>query len=267
MSWSERLPRRPRSCVPPRILFPVRQVTRSSNRRGRPHLRPRTRRLRRHSRFDPGAHHAFPSGSKEGALGPSGESWIVGSNSDGCFLGNFPAGLDEIARESGVGVGDIENISPPSVDDQPVAEMDGTIPTAPDDSKQRAALWRLCRDLLRHYWRAFPLPVRVIRENVVSCLDARVACEPALGVVPLWWMVSQGAGLESIGCSVIVERGPSPPAAVGEPLAVFYHEIHIMLGTRHRAEGDASICFGFQWIFASLAPSGNGLPLPGAPAR
>jgi len=33
------------------------------------------------------------------------------------------------------------------------------------------------------------------------------------------------------------------------------------------AAGNVSIFFGFQWIFAILEPSGNGFPLPGAPAR
>ena len=32
------------------------------------------------------------------------------------------------------------------------------------------------------------------------------------------------------------------------------------------ALGKVSLVFGFQWIFAILAPSGNGLPLPGTPA-
>src|SRR5262249_20905197 len=31
------------------------------------------------------------------------------------------------------------------------------------------------------------------------------------------------------------------------------------------ALGNVSICLGFQWTFAILAPSGNGLPLPGMP--
>src|SRR6266403_2817992 len=30
--------------------------------------------------------------------------------------------------------------------------------------------------------------------------------------------------------------------------------------------GNVSCFFGFQWIFAILAPSGKGLPLPGTPA-
>ena len=68
-------------------------------------------------------------------------------------------------------------------------------------------------------------PVPVIRENVISCLRHRVAREPALGVVPLRRLVSQGAGSERIRCSVIEEDGPSPPAAVREPLAVLYHEV------------------------------------------
>ena len=72
-------------------------------------------------------------------------------------------------------------------------------------------------------------PVPVLRENVISCLHERMARKPALGVVRLRWLVSQGAGHESIGCSVIVEHGPSPPAAIREPLAVLQHEVDVML--------------------------------------
>src|ERR1700676_2786716 len=54
-------------------------------------------------------------------------------------------------------------------------------------------------------------PMPVIRENVISCLHPRVAREPALGVVPLRRLASQGAGRERIGCSVIVEHGISHP--------------------------------------------------------
>ena len=72
----------------------------------------------------------------------------------------------------------------------------------------------------------------VIRENVVSRLHARMAREPALGVIPLLRMVSQGAGRERIGCSVIVERGPSPPAALREPVCIlaviFICSIHLI---------------------------------------
>src|SRR5205823_14996350 len=40
-------------------------------------------------------------------------------------------------------------------------------------------------------------PLPVVRENVISCLHDRVAREPALGVVPLRRLVSQGAGLNA----------------------------------------------------------------------
>ena len=32
-------------------------------------------------------------------------------------------------------------------------------------------------------------------------------------------------------------------------------------------KGASVLCFGFQWIFTILEPSGKGLPLPGRPAR
>src|SRR6516164_7171375 len=81
-------------------------------------------------------------------------------------------------------------------------------------------------------------PVPVIRENVISCLYDRVAREAALGIVPLRRLVGQGAGPERIGCSIILEYGPSPSAAVREPLAVLHHEIDVMLGAWHRRCGE-----------------------------
>src|SRR5215475_11907770 len=83
-------------------------------------------------------------------------------------------------------------------------------------------------------WRSYCSPVPVIRENVVSCLHDRVAREPALGIIRLRRPVSQGAGRERIGRGVILEDGPSPSAAVRKPLAVFHHEVDVMLGAWHR---------------------------------
>ena len=75
------------------------------------------------------------------------------------------------------------------------------------------------------------------------------------------------AGPERIGRGVILERAISPSAAVREPLAVLHHEINVMQGARHqRLTGLVVFFFGVQWIFAILAPSGKGLPLPGMPA-
>src|SRR6266404_330016 len=77
-------------------------------------------------------------------------------------------------------------------------------------------------------------PLPVLRENVVAVLRYRVAREPALGVVPLRWLVSHGEGPERIRGALIHERGPPPSAAVREPLAVPHHEINVMQGTWHR---------------------------------
>src|SRR5262245_25955473 len=77
-------------------------------------------------------------------------------------------------------------------------------------------------------------PRRVLRENVIAVLHQRVAREPAFGVVTLRRLVSRGCGRECVGRGVIVERAPSPSAAVYEPLAVLHHEINVMLGTWHR---------------------------------
>src|SRR5262245_11554095 len=77
-------------------------------------------------------------------------------------------------------------------------------------------------------------PFAVLRNNVVPVLHSRVAREPALGVVPLRWVVSYGAGRERLGRGVIREHGPSPSAAVRKPPAILHHEIHIMQGPWHR---------------------------------
>jgi DDE superfamily endonuclease len=54
-----------------------------------------------------------------------------------------------------------------------------------------------------------------------------------------------------------------------EPMAarmapVLHHEIHVMQGARYQGfTGLVAAFFAVQWTFAILAPSGNGLPLPG----
>src|SRR6476660_2790736 len=77
-------------------------------------------------------------------------------------------------------------------------------------------------------------PLSVFGENVVAVLHHRVAREPALRVVFLRRTARCSGGLKRIGRRVIVERAPSPSAAVGKPLAVLHHEINVMLGTWHR---------------------------------
>jgi hypothetical protein len=110
-------------------------------------------------------------------------------------------------------------------------------------------------------------PLSVLRENVVAVLHQCVAREPALGVVFLRRFVRHGGGPKRIGRRVTLERAPYPSAAVREPLAVLHHEINVVLGTWHRwLTGVRLLFFGFQWIFAILAPSGKGSPLPGTPS-
>src|SRR5215475_13882060 len=76
-------------------------------------------------------------------------------------------------------------------------------------------------------------PLSVLRENVVAVLHGGVAREPALGIVFLRRVVGRSGGLERVGRRVVLERAPSPAAAVHEPLAVLHHEINVMLGARH----------------------------------
>src|SRR5579863_6707979 len=104
----------------------------------------------------------------------------------------------------------------------------------------------------------------VIREDVISRLDARVAREPTLGVVSLWRLVSQGAWRERIGCSVIVEHGVSPPAAVREPLAVLHHEVDVMLSTWHGRPRKRLHLFGAPMDLCHLRAVGEGFAVAGS---
>src|SRR5215469_16858913 len=83
-------------------------------------------------------------------------------------------------------------------------------------------------------FRGGPLPIRVCRENVVAVLGERMARETALSIVSLGWFVSQSVGSKRIRCGVVAEHGPSPPAAICEPLAVLSHEINLTQRTRLR---------------------------------
>ena len=72
----------------------------------------------------------------------------------------------------------------------------------------------------------------VRRENVILCFHYRMAREPALGVVPLRRLVSYGPGVNVSDAASYSNCGPSPFAAVREPLAVLHHEINVMQGVR-----------------------------------
>src|SRR5438105_10474218 len=73
----------------------------------------------------------------------------------------------------------------------------------------------------------------VIREDVVSRLHDRVAPQSTLGVVRLRWRVGRGSRREPPGRGIILERGPSPPTAIHEPLAVLHHKVDVMQHARH----------------------------------
>src|SRR5262245_44049881 len=76
-------------------------------------------------------------------------------------------------------------------------------------------------------------PLPVLREHVVSCLHERVAREPALGIVFLRRLIVYRRWRERVGRGVKFKGGPTPIAAVREPLAVPHHEIDVMLGSRY----------------------------------
>ena len=103
----------------------------------------------------------------------------------------------------------------------------------------------------------------VIRENVISCFHHRVAREAAPGVVALRRLAGQSARRELIGCSVILEHGVSPPAAVREPLAVLHHEVDVMLGTWHRRCGERLQLFRVPMDLRHLGAVGERLAVAG----
>ncbi len=92
----------------------------------------------------------------------------------------------------------------------------------------------------------------IVRENIVPCFHYRVARVSAPGVVPLRRLAGCCAGLKRIRGSVIVEHAVSPSAAFSESLAVFHHEVDVMLDTWHACRGEQLLFFGVQWIFAIL---------------
>src|SRR5262249_32925050 len=77
-------------------------------------------------------------------------------------------------------------------------------------------------------------PLRVLRKNVISVLDYRVAPEPAFGFVSLRWFAGFGTRLEGLRSGVVVEHGIAPSAAVRESLAVFDHEVDVVQGAWYR---------------------------------
>src|SRR5438874_11840555 len=103
----------------------------------------------------------------------------------------------------------------------------------------------------------------VIGEDVVSRLHDRVAPQSTLGVVPLRRHVGCGAAREGAGRRAIVERGPSPPTAVGEPLAVLHHEVDVMLRARHRRGGERLQLLRAPMDLRHLGPVGERLAVPG----
>jgi hypothetical protein len=83
--------------------------------------------------------------------------------------------------------------------------------------------------------------IPTVNDSAIRCRRARKCSrcrssrrEPALGVVFLRRFVRHSGGPKRIGRRVILERAPSPSAAVREPLAVLHHEINVVLGTWHR---------------------------------
>src|SRR2546422_1439568 len=115
-------------------------------------------------------------------------------------------------------------------------------PTRGQPSMRSAPAWRrACWLVAPPAGHAVRLPgsaALVIGEDVVSRLHDRVAPQSTLGVVPLRRHVGCGAGREGAGRRAIVERGPSPPTAVCEPLAVLHHEVDVMLRARHGRGGE-----------------------------
>src|SRR5262249_23230372 len=89
------------------------------------------------------------------------------------------------------------------------------------------------------------------------------AREPTLGVVRLRWRVSQGAGPERIGRGLIIEHGPSPSAAISEPVTVLHHEVHVMLGARHGRIREVLVLFRVPMDLRHLGAVGERLAVAG----
>src|SRR5205823_10173530 len=91
---------------------------------------------------------------------------------------------------------------------------------------------------LRILLRAFPRqsPSSAIRFEMSSAADWPWLASDFFMFSP--HLVSQGGLRERSGRGVILERGPSPSAAVGEPLAIFHHEVDVMQACRHRRSGE-----------------------------
>src|SRR4051794_29254490 len=107
------------------------------------------------------------------------------------------------------------------------------------------------------------LPASVICKNVIAGFYDCVASEAALRIIRLRWCVIRCARSERVGCSVMLEHSPSPPAAVGESLAVLRHKIHVVLSAGHGGCGEGlQIC----WIpmdFGHLRTVRERLSIPG----
>ena len=75
-------------------------------------------------------------------------------------------------------------------------------------------------------------------------------------------------GRKFVGRGVIVKRGVCPPFVLGNLLLSFsMKKTSCRLSGILTEKGASVLFFGFHSIFAILAPSGKGLPLPGMLAR
>src|SRR5262245_22680150 len=124
-----------------------------------------------------------------------------------------------------------------------------SIAAAGMSESEPAAGWRSCTGS----------PLSICREDVVLCLHDGVTLESAIGPA--------AERLERFGREVVVELGVSPSAGVRKSLAVTMKSMSCRVSGTVVGAGASALCFAFQWILAILEPSGNGLPLPGAPAR
>ena len=112
-----------------------------------------------------------------------------------------------------------------------------------------------------------PSPLRIGGENVILVGHDRVAGEAALGVVLLRRRVLCVPGLKvSDAGSYSNSAYPHPPLSANFLLSFTMKSVSCNAPGTIGSPGWSSSFFAIQWIFANLAPSGKGLPLPGMPA-
>src|SRR3954469_6353066 len=106
-------------------------------------------------------------------------------------------------------------------------------------------------------------PLAIPSEHVVRLLGGGVAGEPTARVVPLRRLTCCVAWPERIGWRVVLKNRVSPSAAIGEPLAVLHHEIHIRQVAWHSRPGKKLVLLRHPVNLRHLRPVWDRLTVSG----